>query len=227
MNRRKLQPVELDPIGKKLIARDVMSDTEIENIVSSPFLYSTVRNRILADAASTGARFGFARYVVFAGSSMVVVFSIFATISYLRVQQQPVATVEPPKVIEIVRSSVPDGYSSTKKEALRIDPLVDRVNSKRRVSQQAQTIDDRKPEFRTAKQERAVQQPTLEFQPIAYTGDPNDVAGGRVVRVELSRQALFAMGVNIPLENGIEGVKADLLIGPDGVTRGIRLAKDY
>jgi hypothetical protein len=72
-----------------------------------------------------------------------------------------------------------------------------------------------------------MRKPALEFQPVTYTGDPSDIAGGRIVRVELSRQALFAMGVNIPLENGVDNVKADLLIGPDGVTRAVRLAKDF
>ena len=47
------------------------------------------------------------------------------------------------------------------------------------------------------------------------------------MRVEMSRASLFAMGINIPLENGAEVVKADLLVGPDGVARAVRLAKDY
>ena len=227
MNKRKLQPGDLDRISKKLIAQDVMSERDIENIVSSPFLYSTVRSRILADAASTGTRFRFARYFVFAGSSLALVFGIFAAVSYLRIKQQPLANVEQPKVIQIQRSSVPDGIASKQEDPLPMDSLVDRVNSKRRVSQQSQTIDYRKPEPRRVEQKKAVQQPPLEFYPIAFTGDPNDIAGGRVVRVELSRQALFAMGVNIPLENGVENVKADLLIGPDGVTRAVRIAKVF
>ena len=227
MNKRNLQPDNIDAIVKKLIAHDVMSEAEIEDIVGSPFLYSSVRNRILADAASTGTRLGLARYFVFAGSSLVIVFGIFAAVSYFRIEQQPVATVEQPRIIQIQRSNVPDSFASKQEEPLTMDPLVERVNNRRRVSKQAQTIEYRKPETRSAEQIRTVKPPTLEFYPIAFTGDPNDIAGGRVVRVELSRQALFAMGANIPLENGIENVKADLLIGPDGVTRAVRLARDF
>ena len=227
MNRRKLQPGDLDRIGKKLIAQDVISENDIENIVNSPFLYSSVRNRILADAANSGRRSGFARYFVFAGSSLVLVFGIFATVSYFRIKREPVAAVEHPKVIHIQRSNVPDGIAGKPEEQLPLDPLVDRVNNKRRVAQQSQTIGYRKPDLHSVQQKKAAKQPTLEFHPIAFTGDPNDIAGGRVVRVELSRQALFAMGANIPLENGVENVKADLLIGPDGVTRAVRLARDY
>ena len=227
MNKRKLQPDELDRIGKKLIAQDVMSESDIENIVSSPFLYSSVRNRILADAASTGSRFGFARYFVFAGSSFAVVFSIFATVAFFRSEQKQVANVEPPKVVTITSSSTPDRISSTAKDPLPTQSLVDRVSPKRRVAQQAQSVDLRRPDARSLRTVRWKKLPPIEFYPVTYAGDITDAAGGRVVRVELSRQALFSMGVNIPLENGIETVKADLLIGPDGVTRGVRLTRDY
>ena len=52
-----------------------------------------------------------------------------------------------------------------------------------------------------------------------------DASGGRIVRVDLPRASLFAMGINVPLENDSDTVKADILIGPDGVTRAIRLVK--
>lgn len=226
MNKRKLQPDELDLINKKLIARGVMSDAEIESIVSSPFLYSTVRNRILADAASTGPKAGIARYFVFAGSSLSVVISIFAAAAFLRYERQPVAKIDPPPVVVINRSPVPDGYTPPKTDVLSTDPLVERGNPKRRVAEQAQSVDFRRPETRSSPTAQRKKLPPIEFYPVTYAGDITDVAGGRVVRVELSRQTLFSMGVNIPLENGIESLKADLLIGPDGVTRGIRLAKD-
>ncbi|MFL6466721.1 MAG: hypothetical protein ACJ72Z_02045 [Pyrinomonadaceae bacterium] len=226
MSKRNLQPSDLDRLGKTLIANDAMSEAEIENIVNAPFLYSGVRSRILSDAATAGPRFGLARYFVFAGSSLAVVFSILATISFFRIEQRQVSNVEPPKVVEIKSSHVPDSIAESSQKPLPIDPLIDRVNSKRRVSQQAQSISYRKEEGRMPQMQKA-QQPALEFYPVSYTGDPNDTAGGRVVRVEMSRASLFAMGINIPIENGAEVIKADLLIGPDGVTRAVRLAKDF
>jgi hypothetical protein len=33
------------------------------------------------------------------------------------------------------------------------------------------------------------------------------------------------MGMNVPLENESPTVKADILVGPDGVTRAIRLVE--
>jgi hypothetical protein len=68
-------------------------------------------------------------------------------------------------------------------------------------------------------------EPEREFYPVTYVGDGESTRGGRVVRVDLPRSSLFAMGVNVPLENESPTVKADLLIGPDGVTRAIRFVE--
>ena len=54
--------------------------------------------------------------------------------------------------------------------------------------------------------------------------DP-DESGGRIIRVDMQRSSLFALGVNVPLENGPDAIKADLLIGPDGMTRAIRVVQ--
>ena len=226
MSKRKLQPDELDRIGKTLLSRDAISEADIENIVSSPFLYSTVRNRMMSEAMETRSGFGLARYLVFAGSSMAVVFSVFIAVAFFRSEQKPVAVVEQPKMINITSYPNPDSIAAESKEPLPIDPLVEKVNTKRRLSQQSQTIDFRKPQVRSQRPQPAA--PEVVFVPVTYTGDLSEtVRGGRVVRVEMSRASLFAMGFNVPLENGSETVKADLLIGPDGVTRGVRLARDF
>ena len=49
--------------------------------------------------------------------------------------------------------------------------------------------------------------------------------GGQIVRTEISRSSLFAMGVDLPLEGANEKIKTDLLVGPDGVVRGVRIVK--
>ena len=228
MSKRNLQPDELDRIGKTLLSHDVMSEAEIENIISSPFLYSKVRNQVLSSATAPKRSFGLSRYLVFGGSSLAVVFSLFATIAFLKTDPKPVANVEAPRVVVINSSPKPDSLSAANDKPLPpVDQLIQPVNTKRRISQQAQNVSYGKPSIRP---ERTVpsRQPDIEFYPITYTGDLNEtVRGGRVVRVEMSRASLFAMGINIPLENGAEVVKADLLVGPDGVARAVRLAKDY
>jgi hypothetical protein len=65
-----------------------------------------------------------------------------------------------------------------------------------------------------------------DFYAVSYAGDPHETErGGRIVRVDIPRSTLFAMGINVPLENESATVKADLLVGSDGVTRGIRVVE--
>ena len=47
----------------------------------------------------------------------------------------------------------------------------------------------------------------------------------RIIRAELSPSSLFALGVNLPVENETARIKADLLVGADGVARAIRFVK--
>jgi hypothetical protein len=68
-------------------------------------------------------------------------------------------------------------------------------------------------------------EPEGEFYAIDGVGNIDRAAGGRIIRVDVARSSLFAMGMNVPLENESPVVKADLLVGPDGITRGIRVVK--
>lgn len=64
------------------------------------------------------------------------------------------------------------------------------------------------------------------FQRIALTGDsPQFSESDRIVRVELPRSSLFAMGINVAVENEGDIIKAELLLSPDGIMKGVRLAR--
>ncbi|HEX2639339.1 MAG TPA: hypothetical protein VHL50_02155, partial [Pyrinomonadaceae bacterium] len=64
-----------------------------------------------------------------------------------------------------------------------------------------------------------------EFQAITYAGDASEMDdAGQIVRVELPRSSLYALGVDLPIENQAAAkIKADLLIGDDGVMRAVRV----
>ena len=62
------------------------------------------------------------------------------------------------------------------------------------------------------------------FLPVNYA-DGLPPRMGSIVRVELPRSALVALGLTVPLENSSPTVKAELLLGSDGVTRGIRIVE--
>lgn len=64
-----------------------------------------------------------------------------------------------------------------------------------------------------------------DYFPLTYLADATAVEGGIVVRVELSRSALIAMGLPVGMERSETRVKADLVVGDDGVARAVRFVR--
>lgn len=64
-----------------------------------------------------------------------------------------------------------------------------------------------------------------EFLPLTYDGNMSQIDDGQVVRVELPRSALQSFGLPVNAERAGERVKADVLLGHDGVARAIRFVR--
>ena len=63
---------------------------------------------------------------------------------------------------------------------------------------------------------------TTDFFPISYGSAPNLQEGGQLMRVELPRSAMARFGLPVNMERASETVKADVLIGSDGLAQAIR-----
>jgi hypothetical protein len=64
-----------------------------------------------------------------------------------------------------------------------------------------------------------------DFIPLTYGADLSSMDSGRVVRVELPRTALTRFGLPMNAERAGEPVKADVLIGEDGLAQAIRFVR--
>jgi hypothetical protein len=64
-----------------------------------------------------------------------------------------------------------------------------------------------------------------DFLPLTYGGSLTQMDDGQVVRVELPRSALQSFGLPVNAERAGERVKADVLLGHDGVARAIRFVR--
>ena len=63
---------------------------------------------------------------------------------------------------------------------------------------------------------------TTDFYPISYGTAPNLQDGGQLFRVELPRSAVTRFGLPVNMDRGSERVKADVLVGADGLAQAIR-----
>jgi hypothetical protein len=86
---------------------------------------------------------------------------------------------------------------------------------------------------RTAKKERANQsykseaiaQSSGQYLPLTYMSRASEMDGGTVVRVDLSRSALASLGFPLSFEGTGDSIRAEVVIGDDGVARAIRLVQ--
>jgi hypothetical protein len=66
---------------------------------------------------------------------------------------------------------------------------------------------------------------TTDFFPLSYGGDQQPMESGEVIRVQIPRSALIAFGLPVNVERADVPVKADLLVGEDGLARAIRFVR--
>ncbi|MBA3355814.1 MAG: hypothetical protein H0U18_07730 [Pyrinomonadaceae bacterium] len=66
---------------------------------------------------------------------------------------------------------------------------------------------------------------TTQFLPLSYISPVNLQDGGQLVRVELPRSAMERFGLPVNMERYGERVKADVLVGADGLARAIRFVQ--
>jgi hypothetical protein len=211
----------LDLIGKRLLARDVVPTAEIERIVSDPRLFTKIRARKTQPALST---FDFLiGYPALVGGIAIFVIAALAGVTLVRRDQNV-------PYIPQVRS--PADVSAAVRPA-NLPPLMVGSNPSPGRTNSYREAEPERPAPRTAaytapkpKRSAEPRDGRPQFYPLNYSGDTSELsAGSHIVRVDIPRSSLFAMGVDVPLENDSETVKADLLVGADGVTRAIRVLK--
>jgi hypothetical protein len=74
-------------------------------------------------------------------------------------------------------------------------------------------------------QSEAIAQNTTQYLPLTYMSRDSAMDGGTVVRVELSRSALASLGLPLNFAGTGDSIRAEVVIGDDGVARAIRLVQ--
>ena len=102
-----------------------------------------------------------------------------------------------------------------------------RPTDRRRAQMQTAGMRDRTPRRadKLASATNANEEIVTEFLPITYGSNLSQLDDGQVVRVELPRSALQSFGLPVNAERAGERVKADVLLGYDGVARAIRFVR--
>lgn len=217
----------LDAIGKELIVRSSFSATELDSIVGKDDLFAGVLKRLQKAENVEIRRFSWGMGAAYASVSLAV--AVVATVMIFTLLRTTSGSSGPSTAVLTVPANepgtaVPQPARPPQDETQVPTKLTAGGGDPRMITADSRTY---APPPRHAAQ-RPLQPPVNDeagdFYPISYAGN-EALAGGRIVRVDMPRAQAFAMGIRVPLENDSDTIKADVIIGPDGVPRAVRLVR--
>lgn len=236
-----LQKEKLDRIGRKMLETAMISDEEIEQIVAAPQLFDAVKARIKTEQRErkTESFSGGWSSPIFWNWQRISVVSaafalfVFGAVSFVlinkAIQINEQAAFVPAIETPVEKIEIPEIPQDFIKFSEKDNPEPKPQLIAEKASFKKETF--RKPKTGSKKPAVKRQNPpktelASEFYALNYVGTPNGTGENlRVVRTELSSSALFALGVDVPIENAKDKFKTDLLVGSDGVARAIRFVK--
>ena len=242
MNKRNLQNKELDRIGRKLLDAARVRSDEIEQIIGSPLLFNAVKARIETERREQNLKNvsgSWANYQIWSwqrASAMVLILFIVGVITLIvfskfkpqhQTEQAAAQEVKSKvKPIEIQPSPTTQMPASSPAVVKIKNPAAESPKIAKQVFVN-KTLKPRISNVQPLNQQQRLQlkqkESAGEFYALAFAGNPGENGEElQIVRAELSRSSLFALGVNLPIENESEKIKTDLLVGTDGVARAIR-----
>lgn len=176
-----------------------------------------------------GARLTARRLLYVAGSVaavIVVVLLLSLAVSRTRVSQtapQQAGLTNPPAATDPPRTSVQPASSADKREQ-RTQAT---IKSSRR-ERSARRGDDAATSSRGAENASGSSDDVeiaTDFIPLIGRDSLGQFDSGQVVRVELPRTALMSLGLPMNMERADERIKADVVVGNDGMARAIRFVR--
>jgi len=212
----------LDMIGQGVLEASRMRNSEIEEIVAAPHLFRSIKANVERQRAPdpSGQRRFLRNWVwqlrVTASASLAIVIAIGIGLSLYSKSSQ----ISPVPGVAFVRSDIAVDLPKPTTRFYEVSGE-ERGDIDRPVIQRA-ALTRPQPSHRHQTQEV---EDVSEFYPITYTDNQDTNDGGQLVRVELPRSSIAAMGIDPPEGNESPKVKTDLLIGSDGVMKAVRFVK--
>ena len=232
--QQKLEGEQLEQIKQTLLHALEPSEDEIAAVASAPELYDRVRTRIAAEQRrraqakalpaertallpSLNALLNRSKALHWAlAAAGVLLFVLAAQRGLLTRAPQPTAPGPETKMAQTVNSApLPDVPQATNE----------------RSKEQAETGGVNAPDLGSRRDHaayrraRAVEREiTTDFLPLTYVADAAQESG-QVVRVRIPRAALASFGLPVNVERVNELIKADIVIGEDGLARAIRFVQ--
>lgn len=243
MKKCGLQNERLDEIGRKLLKSRKLQNEEVEKIVSKPQLFNSVMSQIKTEQLRRERKIFFGQWFIFQNwhwQKTALSFGILAAFLVTAMSFGVFKNSAPSEGLLTGKVITPEIQMPTLSTENLSSPQIDKVmpesqntidfGAKHRKVTQKIRIKNHNPKLRKSSQKTNLRKPlpqsTIdegEFFPLIFAGNPTDEDNTQIIRADLSRATLFALGVNLSLENENETIKTDILFGSDGLPKAIRL----
>ena len=234
----KQNPYNQDDASEELCRQILLTaradQEEIEAAANSPFLFQRIRNQIATEGnlshqtANTQPRNLFSSLV--AGFNWRWGWAIPATalviFGFVMLASRSNSKTDKPNVIAVNDHSKPLPVTPIVKPSG--DQIIDNTPRNRTTIKASYHPSMKRPPNRISQSRftpvKAAEE-TTDFLPLTYLSDETAADSGHVVRVEVPRTMMASMGVPTNRERQSELVKADVIIGDDGLARAIRFVQ--
>lgn len=162
--------------------------------------------------ASTNRRWYYAAAAI--AAMLLLAFTVFSIKRRPHPAIQAAATIPLPSA---VTNNVANNHAPEDKQSA---PVVQPERKMRRVNHQRQLVASQRP----AQQLNQSKEIVTDFIQLTY-GDPGLGGGAQIVRVELPRSAMANFGLPVNVDRADQRVKADVLLGVDGLAHAIRFVQ--
>src|SRR6266571_1092950 len=209
-NEKLIQAEQLDRFEREMLRAVSASEEELDAVADSPDLYEKVRLRIAVDERawaqprSITSLFGTPLRWSLAAAIVLILLAVAALLWLPRPSR------ETHEVAPLMPQSIPAPPPSNAEQAMTPPSTSPQP---RRVSRRRPRTDIRADEVAT------------DFLPLTYIAGPAASDSGNVVRMNVPRSALIAMGLPMNVNRAGEMVKADVFVGDDGLARAIRFVQ--
>jgi len=211
MRSRNLTNKDIDRLGTKMLKAVRVQKLDIDRIICADDLFEPVRQAMAARPT--------------VAKNSLAIWTGFALLRWRTLPAFAAMTIAALGAFYLIRPTLTETGSYAAVPAVEFPVAVADIGSTDVAIIQVQTRPSVPVRKHIPKERpRAEVEDVGEFQALTYTDDASEAADGQILRVELPRSSLFAMGVDVPVENQTtKKVKADLLIGEDGIMRAVRI----
>ena len=192
-------------------------------------LLAAFRQQRAALEATAPARFARRQwlYAAAAAAAIVVIVALLALVasrSQTSQQPGPQKAINPsPALPDEPHPSSPQQHVSPGPE--KRDLAVQAPEQRRRTADRVRNSGRSKPPADDLNRPAAAGEIATDFIPLMNRETLAQMDGGQVMRVELPRSALMSFGLPMDMERASERIKADVVVGNDGLARAIRFVR--